>query len=177
MASCEEDFPEEKLGDAGGSGAQLAPKPIDEDKTKLQTPAGDVLMGTASSESASSAPKVDAGGTSEPATHSSAEAGSQIAGPFGASPVLPATSRSVLVKSTSPKEPVNLIIVPKRPSASLTVRHQRPEDLSVFGIDAAVCIDAAAQQLLACYVLKVNETEVARRLGQHDGGTAQRPSK
>ena len=133
MVSCEEDFPpEERLGDAGVSGAQLAPKPIGEDKTKLQTPAGDVLMGTASSESASSAPKVDAGGTSEPATYSSAEAGSQIEGPFGASPVLPVPSRSVLTKTTSPKELINLIIFPKRPSASLTIKHGRPENMSVF---------------------------------------------
>ncbi len=59
MASCDEDFPpEERLGDAVGSGALLAPKSIGEDKTGLQTPAGDVIMGTASKESASSASKV-----------------------------------------------------------------------------------------------------------------------
>ena len=56
-------------------------------------------MGTASSESASSASKVDTGGAGEPTTYSYAEAGSKIAGPFGPSPVLPATTRSVLTKA------------------------------------------------------------------------------
>ncbi len=63
MASVEADFPEEEtLGDAGGSGAKLPPKPTGEDKTKLQTQSGDVPMGMASSDPASGARKDDEGG-------------------------------------------------------------------------------------------------------------------
>ncbi len=172
MASCDEDFPpEERLGDAGGSDSPFEPKPIGKDKTELQTPAGDVIMGTASSESASSASKVDTGGAGEPTTYSYAEAGSKIAGPFGPSPVLPATTRSVLTKATSSKELKNLIIFAKQPSAVLMIKHRRPEDMSVFQIEPALCIDLAANQLLANYVTKLNE--LAKWRGKWDLNTAE----
>ncbi len=64
------DFPEEEmLGDAGGPGTSLLPEPTGEDKTELQTQAGDVLMGTTPGETASYANKGDAGGTSGPAPY------------------------------------------------------------------------------------------------------------
>ncbi len=158
MASCDEDFPPEKqLGDAVGSGALLAPKPIGEDKTGLQTPAGDVTMGTTSSESASSASKVATGGANAPTTYSPADAGGKIAGPYGPSPVLPATQSSVINKASSSTELKNLIIFPSRTSASMILRHRRPESMSIFQIEPAVCIDPAANQLLGQYVTKLNE--------------------
>ncbi len=135
----------------------LASKPIGKDKTGLPTPAGDVPMGTASSESASSASKVATGGANVPTTYSPADAGGKFAGPYGPSPVLPATQSSVITKATSSTELKNLIIFPSRTSASMILRHRRPESMSVFQIEPAVCIDPAAGQLLGQYVIKLNE--------------------
>ncbi len=77
--------------------------------------------------------------------------------PYGPSPVLPATQSSVFTKAKSPKELKNLIIFPSRTSASLMIKHRRPETMSVFQTQAAVCIDPAAGQLLREYVTKLNE--------------------
>ncbi len=71
--------------------------------------------------------------------------------------MLPATQSSVLTKATSSKELKNLIIFPNRTSASMILRHSRPESMSVFQIEPAVCIDPAAGQLLGQYVIKLNE--------------------
>ncbi len=115
-------------------------------------------MGTGTGESASGAAVDDAGSTSVPQPYYSAEAVRSSAGPFGASHVLPATSNSVLFRAASGKELVNLIIFQRRPAAAMIQRHERPDDISIFNINGAVCIDPADQQLLSCYVLKVNET-------------------
>ncbi len=169
----ERDFPvRETLGDAGGSGTKWCPKPTRKDKTLPQTQADDVHMGVSSSGSGSGAKKADEGCASGQATYFSAEAGSGFAEPYGDSPVLPATSSSVLSQAESSTGLVNLIIFPRKPSAVLTLLHERPEVVKVFHIKGAVCIDPAARYLLGFYVIKMNETVKWRtgwdNLGQED---------
>ncbi len=114
MASCDADFPpEERLGDAGGPGTSLLPEPTGEDKTELQTQAGDVLMGTG--ETASYAKKGDAGGTSGQAPDSSAGAEGEAAGSIGASPVLPAKTSSII---SQPSASTQLVSIKKRRPAA-----------------------------------------------------------
>ncbi len=123
----------------------------------IQNAADDVPMGVPSSDSSSGAKKDDVGGASGLVTYSSAEAGSGIATPFGASPVLPATSSSVLSRAESPGL-VNLVISQRNLSAALVLQHERPRKIQIFNAEGAVCIDPAGHQLLMCYVLKLNDT-------------------
>jgi hypothetical protein len=154
MGLCEEDFPQIKR-DAEGSGASSTSKPKGKDKTKPQLP-DDVPMGVPSSEGAGGSKTASVGSSSGQATYHPAESGSGLAGSFASSNVLPETPGSVLSRSES-HGLVNLVIFPRNPSATLMLRHDRPQEERIYDIAGATCIDAAAQQLLFCYVLKLND--------------------
>jgi hypothetical protein len=154
ISLADEDFPA-TLGDAVGSGASSTSKPRGKDETMPQIP-DDVPMGVSSSEVAGGSQAASVGSRGEQVTYYAAEADSGLTGSFASFHAMPETPSSVLSPAAS-SGLVNLIIFPRNPSAAVMLQNERPQYQRIYDIAGATCIDAAAEQLLMRYVLKMND--------------------
>jgi hypothetical protein len=167
VATLRDDFPQEMLGDAGGPGANLHPRPEEEDINMLQDQTGNLPMevGTGGPVSFAAADSAERTTVSQP--YHSADAASGSAGRFGAFRIPPAHPSSVLPRAAPSDLLENLIIFERRPTAALVQRLERPDRLSIWQMQPSLCIDPAPDQFLQCYVVKIHETAKYRDIWDH----------